>query len=207
MSIPFWIAGGRTINLLDIQPEDIAAEVLADALAKLNRFSGRSPEPWSVAAHSVLVERLCPLELGPWALLHDAHETIVGDITTPAVDLIASAGRVPQLASIIANVKGRIDRVIGAAWDVPVRSVSLELRRADRIALQAEAILFLGVKPLLFDPRDDEDIDRAMSVLIELQDLRDWRASRELWLSRVEYFTQLGWMTPPKAATASDALA
>lgn len=69
MTIPFWISGGRTIDLLNIQPEDVSAELLADALAKLNRFSGRSPEPWSVAAHSVLVERLCPLELGPWALM------------------------------------------------------------------------------------------------------------------------------------------
>lgn len=207
MTIPFWISGGRTIDLLNIQPEDVSAELLADALAKLNRFSGRSPEPWSVAAHSVLVERLCPLELGPWALLHDAHETIVGDMTTPAVELIAASGRLPHLASVIATVKGRIDRVIGAAWNVPVRSVSHELRRADRIALQAEAILFLGVKPVLFDPHDDDEIDRAMSILMELQDLRDWRASRELWLARVEYYALLGGMSPPKAPTASDALA
>lgn len=199
MTIPFWIAGGRTIDLLDIQPADVSPEKLAGSLAQLNRFSGRTEEPWPVATHSVLVERLCPPELGPWALLHDAHETILGDMTTPAVELIAHAGRIPQLAEAIASVKGRIDRVIGAAWGVPVRSVSQALRRADRIALQAEAILFLGTAPVLFDPHDDEDIDRAMSILIELQAARDWRAARDLWLSRVEHYAQLGWMTPPKA--------
>lgn len=203
MTIPFWIAGGRTIDLMNIEPEDVSAELLADALAKLNRFSGRSPEPWSVAAHSVLVERLCPPELGPWALLHDAHETLVGDMTTPAVDLIAHMGRIPNLSQKIAQVKGRIDRVIGAAWSVPVRSVSQELRRADRIALQAEAMLMLGASPVLFDPHDDEEIDRAMSILMELQAARDWRAARALWLSRVEHYAQLGWMSPPKLRTTA----
>lgn len=199
MSIPFWVAGGRTVDLLDIQPEDVTAEALADALAKLNRFSGRSPEPWPVATHSVLVERLCRPDLGPWALLHDAHETILGDMTTPAVELIAHAGQVPDLGDRIAMVKGRIDRVIGAAWGVPVRSVSQELRRADRIALQAEAVLFLGVQPVIFDRNDDDDLDRAVSILMELQEVRDWRAARDLWLSRVEHYAQLGWMTPPRA--------
>lgn len=208
MTIPFWIAGGRTIDLLDIQPADVSARPLADALSKLNRFSGRSPEPWSVAAHSVLVERLCPPDLGPWAILHDAHETILGDMTTPAVELIASTGRLPGLAGVVASVKGRIDRVIGAAWGVPVRSVNRDLRRADRIALQAEAILFLDAKPVLFDLHDDEEIDRAMSILMEMQAAREWRAARALWLSRVEHFAQLGRMTPPGAHTpASAALA
>ncbi len=199
MTIPFWVQGGRTVNLLDIQPADVTAEALAESLAKLNRFSGRSPEPWPVATHSVLVERLCPPELGPWAILHDAHETILGDMTTPAVELISHAGRIPNLAVVIASVKGRIDRVIGGAWGVPVRSVSQELRRADRIALQAEAILFLGAEPVLFDAHDDDDIDRAMSILIELQAAREWRAARDLWLSRVEHYALLGRMTPPKA--------
>ena len=199
MTIPMWIAGGRTIDLLDIQPADVAAELIAQSLALQNRFAGHTTGPWSVAAHSVLVERLCPPELGPWALLHDAHEAILGDMTTPSVELIAYSARIPQLAEAIASVKGRIDRVIGAAWGVAVRSVSQELRRADRIALQAEAILYLDAQPTLFDPRDDEDIDRAMSILMEMQAACEWRAARDLWLSRVEHYAQLGWMTPPDA--------
>lgn len=199
MGIPFWTAGGRTIDLLDIRPEDVSAETLANALAKLNRFSGRTCEPWPVSTHSVLVERLCQPELGPWALLHDGHEIFLGDITTPAVDLIAHAGRVPQLHDAIASAKGRIDRAIGAAWGVPVRSVNQELRRADRIALQAEALVFLDTKPVLFDPHDDDDIDRAVAFLMDFPEARDWRASRDLWLSRVEHYSHLGWMTPPRA--------
>lgn len=198
MSISFWTADGGTINLLDLRPADMAAEVLADALAKINRFSGRTPEPWSVAIHSVLVEHLSPPELRPWALLHDAHEVILGDFTTPAVDFISSVARMPKLHEALAAAKGRVDRSIGAAWGVAVRSVSHDLRRADRIALQAEAIEFLNATPVLFDPNDDDDIDRALSILKDMPDCRDWRAARDLWLSRVDHYAQLGLMNPPR---------
>ena len=155
MNIPFWAAGGITIDLLNLQSADLSAELLADALAKTNRFSGRTPEPWSVAQHSVLVEALSPPELRPWALLHDAHEAFIGDMTSPAVDFISCVARKPDLNESIALAKGRLDRAIGAAWGVAVRSVNHELRRADGIALQAEAICFLGAEPVLFDPHDD----------------------------------------------------
>ncbi|MFB2531009.1 hypothetical protein ACEYYA_02460 [Paracoccus sp. p3-h83] len=199
MGIPFWAARGRTVDLLDLKPHDVPPEVLAETLAKLNRFSGRTDQPWSVAAHSVLVERLCPPDLGPWALLHDAHEAFIGDITSPAVDYIAHVGRIPGLHQAIATAKGRVDRAIGSAWGVAVRSVSQDLRRADRIALQAEAILFLDAKPVLFEPHDDEDIDRALSILREMPVSGDWRVARELWLAQVERYSQLGSMTPPGA--------
>ena len=199
MTIPFWTAGGNTINLLELMPEDLSADVIADALAKTNRFTGRTPEPWPVAMHSVLVEQLCPPDLRPWALLHDAHEAIIGDITSPAVDFIASVARIPNLHEGLAAAKGRIDRAIGGAWGVAVRSVHHDLRRADRIALQAEAIEFLGAQPVLFDPNDDDDIDRALAILKDMPAARDWRAARDLWLSRADHYAQLGLMSPPRS--------
>ncbi|PZO64583.1 MAG: hypothetical protein DI498_10870 [Paracoccus denitrificans] len=199
MSISFWAGRGRTVDLMNVQPHDVAMSDLGEALARLNRFSGRTSETWSVAAHSVLVERLCPPELGPWALLHDAHETFLGDVTSPAVDFIARVGRVPQLHDGIAMAKGRLDRAIGAAWGVAVRSVNGSLRRADRIALQAEAIMFLDAQPVLFEPNDDEDIDRAITLLREMPLGRGWRTDCDLWIARVEHYSHLGWMTPPSA--------
>lgn len=199
MNIPFWAAGGITIDLLNLQSADLSAELLADALAKTNRFSGRTPEPWSVAQHSVLVEALSPPELRPWALLHDAHEAFIGDMTSPAVDFISCVARKPDLNESIALAKGRLDRAIGAAWGVAVRSVNHELRRADGIALQAEAICFLGAEPVLFDPHDDDDIDRALAILKDMPAARDWRAARDLWLSRADHYAQLGLMSPPRS--------
>ncbi len=85
MTVPFWILG-RSIDLMALRPEDMTVEVVGDTLARINRFGGRTPEPFSVAAHSVLVECLCPPDLRPWAILHDAHEAFIGDIVTPALD-------------------------------------------------------------------------------------------------------------------------
>lgn len=196
MTIPFWTTAG-TIDLSNLRPEDLTAEILADTMAKINRYGGRTREPWSVAAHSVLVERLCPVEIGPWGLLHDAHEAIIGDITTPAVELITTLGGLPRFDDGLALVKTRIDRTIAAAWHLPMRSINPALQRADRVALCAEAIFHLGIEVETFEPRDREEIDRALCLLIEMQPATDWRAARDLWLSRVEHYAAHGGMTPP----------
>lgn len=203
MTIPFWTQSG-TVDLANMQPEDLTAESIADALAKINRFNGRTIDTWPVAAHSVLVERLCPPELGPWALLHDAHEFIIGDIVTPAVELISVWGKLPTFDEALALVKGKIDRVIAAAWNLPVRSLNDQLRRADRIALCAEHSVFMGELPEILEPGDLEDIDRAITMIIEMAPAREWRAAKALWLERVEHYSAHGGMTPPKAAISAD---
>ncbi len=197
-SIPFWTAHGA-IDLADLQPHDLTAEILADALAKVNRYGGRTREPWPVAGHSVLVEHLCPVDLKPWALLHDAHEAFLGDIVTPAVDLIASVGNLPHFDDALAYVKGQIDRRIASAWGVAVRSLHPALIRADRIALCAEAEVFIGGAIARLEPGDGEDIDRAVTMLLEMR--CDWRAARDLWLSRVEHHASLGGISPPAGKT------
>lgn len=199
MTIPFWTAKG-TIDLADLRPEDMTAEVLADTMAKTNRFGGRTREPWSIACHSVLVERLCPPEIGPWALLHDAHECFLGDIATPMVDLIAVFGGIPDFDSALAMVKARLDRLVASAWNTPVRSVNRELRDADRIALCAEEIVLIGDPDAAFDPKDIDEIDRAISILMEMPIGGDWRGARDLWLSRVEHYAAHGGLTPPVAS-------
>lgn len=195
--IPFWTAQG-TVNLADLLPENLTAQIIAEALAKTNRFSGRTPLPWPVTSHSVLVEGLVQAEHGPWAILHDAHEVFVGDITTPAVELIALSAPAGVIEDAIARAKGRVDRAIARAWQVPPRSLSYAIRHADRLALLAEAIVFMGVQPQFLEPGDEEDVDRAISLLREMPSGEDWRASRDLWLSRVEHYSHLGRMSPPK---------
>jgi hypothetical protein len=201
MGIPFWTAAG-TIDLAALRPMDLNAFAIGDTLAKVNRFGGRTPEPWSVAAHSVLVEQLCPPDLGPWALLHDAHEAIIGDITPPAVEVLCRSGTRSAVEHAIRNAKGQIDRVIGAAWGTPVRSLNQALRMADHVALQAEALVLLGVRPDVASPAQADALDRAVTCLLELAGLRDWRAARTLWLGRVEHYAALGQLAPPRATPA-----
>lgn len=197
-AIPFWTIDG-TIDLAALAPEDMTAGILGNTLAKINRFNGRAREPWSVAAHSLLVASLCPPDLRPWALLHDAHEAFIGDMTDPAVEFLCLCGTRSAVEHAIANAKGRLDRLIGAAWKVPVRSMNTALRAADHAALLAEAWHLLGHRPDLPDRSLADAVDRATRFLQDHDALLDWRQARHEWLGHVQLYASRGLMTPPAA--------
>ncbi|HEY1708287.1 MAG TPA: HD family hydrolase [Rhizomicrobium sp.] len=83
---------GRRLDLLDPSPLDVEIEDIAHGLARVARWNGQTkgPYPFSVAQHSVLVERLAH-ELNPrlgrearlMALLHDSPEYVIGDLISP----------------------------------------------------------------------------------------------------------------------------
>lgn len=205
MTIPCWTRRGL-IDLADLQPEDLSAEELGEAMAKINRFGGRTPEPWSVAAHSVLVEMLCPPDLKPWALLHDAHKVFLGDLTDPAVELLCRSGTRTAVENAILNAEGALDRKIGAAWGVAVRSMSGALRVADQTAFLAEVWVFLGAKPGVLPPAEADLLDRAMACIADMSIFDDWRAARDLWLARVELLSKLGAVSPPRSPDPTSAV-
>ena len=73
---------GRKVNPLHLRVEDVCIEDIAHALACTNRFCGHTKEPISIAQHSVFVAKLCRGEkFELQALLHDASEAYLGDIT------------------------------------------------------------------------------------------------------------------------------
>lgn len=75
---------GKYVNPLALRPEDICIEDVAHHLSIINRYTGASPEPYSVAQHSVH---------GTWYfssptmklafLLHDAAEAYFNDLASP----------------------------------------------------------------------------------------------------------------------------
>jgi uncharacterized protein len=65
-------------------PEDVHIEFIAHSLARLCRFAGHvNCTMYSVAEHSVRVSYICPPEHQPWALLHDAAESVCVDVPRP----------------------------------------------------------------------------------------------------------------------------
>lgn len=87
---------GKHVNPLDLRSEDIDIRDIAHALAQCNRFAGQAKRPISVAQHSVYVSRLVASQLDNrgqdflkkfdrlvciQALLHDASEAYLGDVT------------------------------------------------------------------------------------------------------------------------------
>ena len=83
---------GRRLDLLDPSPFDVEIEDIAHGLSRVARWNGQTAGEWaySVAQHSVLVERLVaildrdlPQRWRLAALLHDAPEYVIGDMITP----------------------------------------------------------------------------------------------------------------------------
>jgi 5'-deoxynucleotidase YfbR-like HD superfamily hydrolase len=83
---------GRRLDLIDPSPLDVEIEDIAHGLARVARWNGQTKgeHAFSVAEHSVIVERLCvkfePKLEKRWrlaALLHDAPEYVIGDMISP----------------------------------------------------------------------------------------------------------------------------
>jgi len=78
---------GRKVDLLNPKPDMICLDDIAYHLARINRFSGATSEPWSVAQHSIFAAALAEADDHGaysvlWTLLHDAHEAYTGDTST-----------------------------------------------------------------------------------------------------------------------------
>ena len=77
------LRSGKYFNLLSPQPGDFTLTDIAHGLSNICRFVGQSKTFYSVAEHSVLCASLVPDELKLTALLHDASEAFIGDVSAP----------------------------------------------------------------------------------------------------------------------------
>lgn len=74
-------ASGRRIDLERLRGEDIDIHDIARGLSHCCRFAGQLPHFYSVAQHSVLVSQLVDPRVRLAALLHDASEAYMGDLS------------------------------------------------------------------------------------------------------------------------------
>lgn len=118
---------GKLIDLSKFSVDDVRLPDISHALAILNRFTGHSKTPYSVAQHSVMVSRICPPEHAMWGLLHDASEAYLGDIASPLKSML------PDYAVL----EEKFQRVIAQAFHLPY-PIPHEVKLADKRALMAE---------------------------------------------------------------------
>lgn len=141
-------ASGRAFPLLEPTPEHIHWPDVAFHLAHINRYSGAAGR-YSVAQHSCLVADLMPRQWRAYGLLHDAHEYVITDITTPVAEALQQITAGP--AQAIRELKWRIDQAIHAAaglpWPIPLE-VKNAVEQADVTALITERRDLLGRSPL-----------------------------------------------------------
>lgn len=116
-----WIItySGRRFYPMDPRTEDIFIEDIAHALSLLNRFTGHTKFPYSVAQHSWDVAEA----LNKWhdvdksiqlaGLLHDASETYVNDLARPLKrmlpDYTAAENRILDVIDLKFNINTRAE--------------------------------------------------------------------------------------------------
>ena len=127
-----WITthSGRQFFPLSPREEDIEIEDIAHHLSLINRFSGATREPYSVAEHSVRVSYLLPPNLALWGLLHDAPEAYILDMATP-IKMNTNLGFVYR--GVEKGIMRVICRKFGLSEEEPP-----EVKIADRIMLVTE---------------------------------------------------------------------
>lgn len=100
------------INLINPDRAVINIYDIAESLAKQCRFLGQCEGFYSVARHSVILSKIVPTELALRALLHDAHEAYMGDITSPIKALIR------EETDILERLAKRLDSAIFSRFNV-----------------------------------------------------------------------------------------
>jgi uncharacterized protein len=138
---------GRRLDLLEPSPLDIEIADIAHGLARVARWNGqtRGAHAFSVAQHSVLVERLvCDLnprlarEAKLMALLHDAPEYVIGDLISPFKAAIGL-----DYKAMENRLQAAIHLRFGLPAIVPAALKTL-FKKADHLSAYYEAIQLAG---------------------------------------------------------------
>lgn len=92
------LATGEYFDFLDPDSTPISPEAMAHSLSKVARCNGHTLGDLavSVAQHCVLSARAAPSGFKFEALMHDAAESVTGDITTPLKQLLADFKRIEK---------------------------------------------------------------------------------------------------------------
>ena len=139
---------GRRLDLLNPSPLDIEIEDIAHGLARVARWNGQTDGAYafSVAQHSVLVERLFQAESRDagetrWclaALLHDAAEYVIGDPITPFKAALGHGYR---------HIEQGLQQAVHLRFGLPAllpAPVAAAIKRADKVAAFSEAVALAG---------------------------------------------------------------
>lgn len=105
--------GGALVDLVNPDWRLISLNAVAHSLARMPRFLGHTDRPVSVLEHSLAVAGMVPERYRLAALLHDAHEALMGNFTRPTRVALEAMSSVPGLvSSAIERLADRLDRAI-----------------------------------------------------------------------------------------------
>jgi 5'-deoxynucleotidase YfbR-like HD superfamily hydrolase len=100
---------GKKIDLLQPDPQEFSISDIAHALSHLCRFTGHTRRFYSVAQHSLMVSELVPQALAKEALLHDAAEAYIGDVSTPLKILLPEYRSIEERIELAIHQRFQLD--------------------------------------------------------------------------------------------------
>jgi hypothetical protein len=161
---------GQVINPLDPDPDCITIEDIAHALANVCRFTGHTRKFYSVAQHSVLCSRIVPPNDALEALLHDASEAYLSDVSRPIK-------RDPEFGTFYATHEKRLERVIADKyglehpWPAAVKWADDVLLRSEQRDLMPNLLRVPGDDYLDFTIRPWGPVDAEQLFLARFAEL------------------------------------
>lgn len=126
---------GALVDLQSFSQADVRLPDIAHALSLINRYTGHTLYPYTVAQHSVIVSKLCSPENALWGLMHDASEAYLGDVASPLKHML------PQYRTLEQHVQREIAKRFGLTWPMPD-----EVHDADTRVLLAEKAWLMSVE-------------------------------------------------------------
>lgn len=137
-----WILtqSGQQFDLLRPTASMIKPVDIAHALSRLCRFNGHTRAHYSVAQHSLIVASLVPVEYQLVALLHDATEAYIGDMTQPLKAVM------PEYQVVEHNIWIAVCERFCIQPDLPAC-----VRQADMVALATERRDLMPEHPVEWD--------------------------------------------------------
>lgn len=160
---------GQKWDLLAPTPKMVDWSEIAHVLARVPRFAGHTHSALSVARHSLHVEHFVKEAGGNvrarlFAILHDAHEFVLGDMSTPVQQALTLLMRsynerlgqplAVDFKTVLADLKARTDRAIFTAAGLnaaDVHNYRAMVHDADLTALMSERHMFMEDPPEPWD--------------------------------------------------------
>jgi len=125
---------GKDIDLMKPDYIGLSLDTIATHLAKLPRYSGANDGWYSVARHSLIgakaFHRRGAVERAKQFMLHDAHEAIIGEITTPVANALGKRR--------VAILKLAHDEAVEKRWNVDLRFNVKPIKEMDAELLYRE---------------------------------------------------------------------
>ncbi|WP_420567859.1 hypothetical protein [Thalassovita sp.] len=135
---------GAYFDFEDPESSDFTIEEIAHGLSNICRFTGQCRNFYSVAEHSVHASYIVPPEFAFEALMHDAPEAFIGDISKPLKGLLPDYKRIEDMAE--RAVLGRFG--LSLPMSQAVKDADLKMLKAEQAQAMRNADIWPAVQAL-----------------------------------------------------------